>query len=87
MQVHIHHHIISSIHHHIRSSIYHHSSSSITIEAIGTTSDAEIFTALIPFGDNTDEDDDDEEEDDDDDDEEEKAATDLANIPMKRPVY
>jgi len=56
-----------------------------TIEAIGTTSDAEIFTALIPFGDNTDEDDDDEEEDDDDDDDEEKAATDLANIPMKRP--
>jgi len=53
-----------------------------TIEAIGTTSDAEIFTALIPFDDNTDEDDDDDEEDDD---EEEKAATDLANIPMKRP--
>ena len=85
--VNIHHHIRSSIHNHIRSSIYHHSSSSITIDTIGTTSETEIFTALIPFVDNTDEDDDDDKEEEDDDDEEEKAATDLANIPMKRPVY
>jgi len=59
-----------------------------TMEVIGTTSDTEIFGAFIPFVDNTDEEDDDDEEEDEEDDsdnEEEKAATDLANIPMKRP--
>jgi hypothetical protein len=56
------------------------------MEAIGTTSETEIFMAFIPFGDNTDEDEDEEDEEEDDD-EEEKAATDLANIPMKRPVH